>query len=158
MPDEWKWKFHIKIRRINAFSLCFLFASFSITFLLNKKSGISCPRWIAHVMRREKKDAIQMKFRVNIEMSRDFMVHKLTADIHSFSSSSSSSSRFIVGSFVCWVCRWVASSPCTCSFRSFFTLSHQRRCRHFDHVENCAKNKVQNLLKWVYAKVYTSNR
>lgn len=59
----------------------------------NKKSKISRPRRIEH-MWIEKKSAFQTKFCVNIEMSTDFMVHKLSADIHSWAASSFAVSSF----------------------------------------------------------------
>ena len=71
-----------------------------------------------------------MKFSVNIEMSRDFIVHKLMLPT-------------IRSTFVLF---FLSISFAVSAF-ALLLLSHQRRFRHFDHVENCAKNKVVNSVK-----------
>lgn len=108
-------------------------------FALNKKNGISHSQSELHTRRqwwwwqrqrrrcrrRGKKrswELSQMKFCVNTEMSRDFIVHKFMV-------------LTIRSAFFFLLLLLLLSF--TVSAFAFVLLSHQRRCRHFDHVGNC---------------------
>lgn len=88
------------------------FSAFSFLLAFKIRLRISCvcrdhhPSSLAmkHCTRDDKND-FQMKFRVNIEMSTDFMVHKLSAHIHFFFS-------------VCFIFFFMFFSFCSCFFRS----------------------------------------